>query len=102
MDNVSRTGCTFAVARRCSPRSSGKPTAAYKCRVVRKRRNTPDWMSNDHGCDHRLVCPSAADGPGPFVSWFSPHTSRGESDVQNVPPVQWCWETREWTGQHAV
>jgi hypothetical protein len=25
--------------------------------------------------------------PGPSVHWFSPHTSRGESDFQNLQPV---------------
>jgi hypothetical protein len=59
-------------------------------------------MSNEHGRDRRLFCPSVSDGPGPSVHWFSPHTSRGESDVQNLQPVKWYWETRERTVQHAL
>jgi len=38
------TGCEFSVARSCSPQSSGKPTAAYECRAVRKMRGTPGRM----------------------------------------------------------
>ena len=34
-------------------------------------------------------CLSASDVPGPSVHWFSPQTSRRESDVQNLQPVIW-------------
>jgi hypothetical protein len=71
------TGCKFSVVRSCSPRSSGKPTAAYERRTVRKKRDPPGRMENDNGRDRRLFCPSASDVPGSSVHWFSPCTSRG-------------------------
>jgi hypothetical protein len=81
------TGCALSVARRCSPGSSGKPTAAYACRAGRTRRGTPGRMSHDHGRDRRLVCPSASEVPGSSVHGCAPQTSRGESAVQNLQPV---------------
>jgi hypothetical protein len=75
------------MARSCSPRSSGKPTAGNERRVVRNMWDTPGRRENEHGYDRRLACPSPADMPGPSMHGLSPHTSRGSSDVQPLQPV---------------